>query len=99
MEAELARRQQQGADSLGPADLDSLLAASQVAAVCPQEKIFDKTRGKICVQGAVTGGGSGLRTRGPVSRGGARLGQQRSPAPPAARGRLQVIRTIIIMIM
>merc|ERR1719150_2383012 len=70
VEAELARRQQQGADSLGPADLDSLLASSQ---------------------GAVSGGGSGLRTRGPVSRGGARLGQQRSPAPPAARGRLQVL--------
>ena len=98
MEAELARRQQQGADSLGPADLDSLLAASQVAAVSTG-KIFDKTRGKIFVQGAVTGGGSGLRTRGPVSRGGARLGQQRSPAPPAARGRLQVTITIIITIM
>ena len=52
------------------------------------------------MQGAVSGGGSGLRTRGPVSRGGARLGQQRSPAPPAARGRLQVvISTIIKLIM
>ena len=39
VEAELARRQQQGADSLGPADLDSLLAASQVAAVTAGENI------------------------------------------------------------